>query len=156
LWGKPGTPFDQSHPLYAAIQAIAAVRERQPALRYGRQYMRPVSGDGINFGVSPFAPGVVAFSRILNDEEVVVAANTATGSGAQIFVIVDDALNHAGDALDVLYSNKSSPTAPGAVTTLGGGGTLTVHEVDGSISNGPLTAFRVTLQPLEVQILGRQ
>jgi glycosidase len=155
LWGKPGIPFDQATPLYQGIQAIARTRAQQPALRYGRQYMRPVSGDGQTFGVSPFAPGVLAFSRILNDEEVVVACNTSTTLAVELFVIVDGALNHSGDVLEVLYSNKSVPIPPGPVATLGVGGALTVHEVDGSTSHGPLEAVRVTLQPLEVQLLGK-
>jgi glycosidase len=156
LWGRPGTPFDQTNPLYQDVQAIARTRAEQPALRYGRQYMRPISGDGQTFGVSAFAPGVLVFSRILNDEETVVICNASTAAGVSAFVIVDGALNHSGDVLEVLYSNKSAPTPPGVVTTLGANGTLTVHEVDGSTSHGPLSAVRVTLQPLEVQILGRR
>jgi len=33
------------------------------ALRYGRQYFRPVSDDQKTFGFSSFAPGVLAFTR---------------------------------------------------------------------------------------------
>jgi hypothetical protein len=79
-----------------------------------------------------------------------------TTAGADVLVIVDGALNHPGDALDMLYSNKSAPSPPGLVTLLGAGGTLSVQEVDGSTSRGPLLAVRVTLQPMEVQILGRR
>ena len=56
------------------------MRARQPALRYGRQYLRPVSGDGRTFSISAFSPGVIAFSRILNDQEVVVVANPGVGA----------------------------------------------------------------------------
>src|SRR5207302_5962819 len=62
LWGGPG--FNPGNPFYRAIQQIAAVRAAQAALRYGRFYFRPLSGDGTNFGVSTFSPGAVAFSRI--------------------------------------------------------------------------------------------
>ncbi|HLQ45328.1 MAG TPA: alpha-amylase family glycosyl hydrolase, partial [Planctomycetaceae bacterium] len=42
LWGRTDSAghsngFDVSHPLYRAVQRIAAVRAAQPALRYGRQ-----------------------------------------------------------------------------------------------------------------------
>jgi glycosidase len=57
LWGKPNA-FDTNNPLFLAVQAIAAIRARQPALRYGRQYFRPISGSGVEFGVSGGAPGV--------------------------------------------------------------------------------------------------
>jgi hypothetical protein len=52
LWGKLNG-FDTSHPLYRALQKILGVRDGQPALRNGRLYFRPISGDGFNFGLSP-------------------------------------------------------------------------------------------------------
>jgi glycosidase len=65
LWGRPGA-FDETDPFYVALRSIARVRAQNPALRYGRQYFRPVSGDGKSFAPSNFTPGVLAFSRILN------------------------------------------------------------------------------------------
>src|SRR5207302_7736101 len=50
--------------------------------------------------------GVLAFSRILNDAEVLVVANTNPTQGFQGEVIVDHELNPAGSAYKVLYSNK--------------------------------------------------
>ncbi|HXJ89454.1 MAG TPA: alpha-amylase family glycosyl hydrolase [Candidatus Binatia bacterium] len=152
LWGGPG--FDEQSAFYQDIQQIASVRARQSALRYGRFYFRPISGDGVNFRVSGFPQGVVAFSRILNDQEVVVAANTNTASTQQVDVIVEILLSSAGDAFDVLYSNQTAPQAPQPVRLVLAG-TPTVHEVDGSIGTGPLNVIRVNLQPLEVQILRR-
>jgi glycosidase len=63
LWSKPSA-FDGAHPFYRAIKAIAQVRASQPALRYGRQYFRQLSGNGRDFSISPFTPGVIGFSRI--------------------------------------------------------------------------------------------
>jgi glycosidase len=153
LWGKPEGGFNPDAPFYRAIQAVAAVRSQEPALRYGRQYMRPISGDGQNFGTSPFAPGVLAFSRILDDQEVVVVANTDTASAHGVFVIVDQSLNPVGTQLRILYSTNSTPQAPGAVEQRAQG-TVTVAEVEGSTTNGPLSVVSVTLQPMEAQILG--
>ena len=45
LWGKPNA-FDRDHPFYQAVRQVSAMRENQPALRYGRQYFRPISGNG--------------------------------------------------------------------------------------------------------------
>jgi glycosidase len=90
LWGGPG--FDETNPFYVAISAIAEVRRQTPALRYGRQYFRPISGNGQHFGVSPFRGGVIAFSRILNDQEIIVAANAGTGTIAAE-VIIDQRLS---------------------------------------------------------------
>jgi len=76
IWGGPG--FQQGSFFYKQISQLAKVRAAEPALRYGRFYFRPVSGDGQNFGVSRFPQGILAFSRILMDQEVVVAANCST------------------------------------------------------------------------------
>src|SRR5262249_49404534 len=44
LWGGPG--FNTNSSFYQNIQSINQVRSQRPALRYGRFYFRPVSGDG--------------------------------------------------------------------------------------------------------------
>jgi glycosidase len=49
LWGQPGNRFDQQHPFYKAIAQVAKVRAKQPALRYGRQFFRPLSGRSCPF-----------------------------------------------------------------------------------------------------------
>jgi glycosidase len=149
LWAGPG--FNASSPLYLAIRAIGKVRASQPALRYGRFYFRPVSGDGETFGISPYQQGVLAFSRILNDEEVLTVANTNTNQSQSLDVIVDSTLNKPGTRRKLLYSNKSTPFPPDPVKSTG---MATVYEADGSIGHGPLHTVRVTLQPMEVQILG--
>jgi glycosidase len=156
LWGKipnPPSPFDQTNKFYVAIRDIARVRATQPALRYGRQYFRPISGGGTTFSVSSFVPGIVAFSRILNDEEVVVVVNVANTPVNNVFVIVDFILHPVGAQFQVAFSNKAAPSQPGPVVELGTGGTLVIHEVDESISHGPVHAIPVTLQPREAKIL---
>ncbi len=134
LWGKE-RPFERTTPFYEAIKKIALVRSNQPTLRYGRQYFRPISGDRSEFGISTFSPGALAFSRILNDEEVIVVANTASQAEASLAVIVDYTLNVPGAAYQVLFSNKSTFTAPGRVEE--SGQDITIQEV------------------MEVQILGK-
>jgi glycosidase len=151
LWGGPG--FDRGNPFYQAIRSIAGVRRAQPALRYGRQYFRPVSGDGTHYGVSAFQGGILAFSRILNDQEIVVAANTSENQRIAVDVIIERQLSRPGDARRVLYSNHPQPVAPGPVV-LRPAGTVEVREVDGSAGTGPLHTIRVTLGALEAQILG--
>ena len=68
-------------------------------------------------------------------------------------MIVDGALNADGAAYMVLYSNKPAPTPPSPVNRVTS--SVTVNEVDGSTGHGPLSVIRVTLGPMEVQILGR-
>jgi len=150
LWGGPG--FDTTNPFYVDLQAIATVRRTQPPLRYGRQYFRPVSGDGQNYGVSPFLGGIMAFSRILNDREIIVAANASQSQTTSVEVIIEQTLSDPGDVYQILYSNQAAPTAPSAVIAHAAG-TVNVQEVDGSTGTGPLHTIRVTLGPMEVQII---
>lgn len=151
LWGKPGGGFNCHHPFYQAIAQIAKYRQTNPAIRYGRQYFRPISGDGTNYGISPYTSGVIAFSRILNDQEVVVVANTNTESTQSIYVIVDYYLNSQNPTFKVLYSNKTSNvTQPEKVEERQG---ANITEPNGQRSFGTVRVIKVTLQPMEVQIL---
>jgi glycosidase len=152
LWGGPG--FDKASFYYRQISRMAAVRNAQPALRYGRFYFRPISGNHTDFGVSTFPNGVLAFSRILNDEEVIVVANTSTTDSRALDVIVDSNLSRPGDVYRILYSNKSAPSAPSAVQGKAAG-SVTVQEVDGGTGRGPLNSVGVVLDAMEVQVLGK-
>ena len=154
LWGKLPNPFDRSHPFYRALQGVAQVRARQPALRYGRQYFRQLSGNRRDFAVSSFTPGVISFSRILDAQEVLVLANTAEHGAFQGEMIVDLDLNQADVSFRILFSNIAAPTAPGALRTAPQG-SVSIRELDGSISAGPARVLPVTVEPLEVQILRR-
>ncbi len=150
LWGLWPT-FPQNSFFYQAIAAIAGVRSAEPALRYGRLHFRPLAGvGGTSFGVSPFSGGVLAWSRILNDQEVVVVANTNTTQTLSVQVIVEMVLSTVGITFRVLYSNQSAHVGPGPVVNLP---SATVAEVDGTTGSGPVHVVTVTLAPLEVQIL---
>jgi glycosidase len=78
-WGAFGTTgmhfFNPKHPTYRAIAKINQIRAQSPALRYGRQYFREISGDGKHFGPPTGTEYTLAFSRILDTEEVLIAMN---------------------------------------------------------------------------------
>jgi glycosidase len=84
--------FDPDHPVYRRIAALNAARRAFPALRYGRQYPRPV-----RFLDRPFAlhgPGeLMAWSRILDDEELLCVLNPHGVEARGAEVIVDARLN---------------------------------------------------------------
>ncbi len=151
LWGKPQA-FDRQHPFFTMIQRIGRVRSEQPALRYGRFYFRPVSGNGVQFGVSVFAGGVLAFSRVLNDEEVLVVANTSTVADFVGFVIVDARLSAPGSQLDVLFSNREPCAQPGPACLTGA---AEIHEASGAFSSGPACVVPVKVRPMQILMLGR-
>jgi hypothetical protein len=150
LWGLvPG--FPQNTSFYPEMQKIVAIRQSQPSLRYGRFYFRPISGDHINFAVSAFPNGIMAWSRIINDQEVLTIANTnTTQSAPPLDVILEITLSTPGQPVNILYSNKTAPINPGPVTQLTN---VVIAEPNGTTGTGPVNTTRVTLQPMEVQIL---
>lgn len=100
--------FDTAHPAYLHIAAIAAIRNRKDliglALRRGRQYQRETS-----FLDKPFAlygPGeLLAWSRILFDQEVLLVLNTNGTEGRGADIITDAALHKNTPTLSLLYKS---------------------------------------------------
>jgi glycosidase len=146
IWGETG--FPTTSPFYLAIQQLSALRNSEPALRYGRYYFRQVSGDQVHFGFSPYNGGVLAWSRILADQERTIIANTSATAQQDLSVVIDATL--AGTSTPrLLYSNKPGPVSPGPIATLPN---AAVTQDDGTTSTGAVTV-PVSLQPMEVQIL---
>jgi len=148
LWGKPSA-FDTTSTMFQHIAAIVAVRSAEAPLRYGRLYFREVAGNGTDFGQSTGAGGVVAFSRILTDREILIVANTSFGTPFSGSVLVDYDLSGTPRTFKVAYSNLGTSTtmttsiAPGKVYP-DGGGTPVPRDV---------ASLPVSLKPMEVQIL---
>jgi glycosidase len=101
-WGAFGTAgrhfFNPDHEIYRGIRAIAAIRREQPALRYGRQYFREISGNGVDFGHPLDGHCTLAWSRILDTEEVLVAMNL-TDQQRNDCVTVDRKLSARGQTM---------------------------------------------------------
>jgi glycosidase len=152
LWGKgkdKPDKFNKDHAFYQAIQKISLIRETEPALRYGRQYFREISQNNYDFNMSADKGGVMAYSRILNDREILIAINTNANNNWAGDVIVDFALNSASPSWQMLYSNvefeadrKSKIISKAAV-----------HKINGEWLFGPVRALPLTLDVMEIQIL---
>jgi glycosidase len=139
LWRDPAV-FAQNpqHAYYRTVAALSALRNAQPALRYGRQYYRELTGNGTDFGYSAVAPGILAYSRILNDEEILVVANAnQNGPPVQVDVVVDRNLTAPPRLLQVLFSNLTGAAEPGPAAWVAG-----------------RSVVPVTLRPMEAQVLG--
>ena len=116
LWGIPNA-FSTNHPLYHHIHDLSQLLNEQPALRYGRQYFRKCSGNGSDFGYSPFRGGVISFSRVLNDRELLIVANTNATETATVHVVIDKHLNAEGKMLQILFPlDKRGPLANACTT----------------------------------------
>jgi glycosidase len=147
LWGKPNA-FDRQSPFYTQIKALGRLREEQPALRFGRLYFRQVSGNGRDFGYSTGIGGLVAFSRVVSDIEVLVVANTNTKTAFNGLVLQDPDLSRLPRQMLVAYSN------------LGRKGSATVRQIsdarffsDGQLTGaGDASALPVELAPMEIKV----
>ena len=102
--------FDPASPAYVRIAAAARTRATYPALRYGRQYLRPIAFLGRPFALH--GPGeVVAWSRILDDEEALCVLNAHGNAARGADVIVDADLNPPGSALTVVLNTAEAGRA---------------------------------------------
>ncbi|MBP9750173.1 MAG: alpha-amylase [Candidatus Pacebacteria bacterium] len=101
-WGAFGTTgmhfFNEDHVLYRTISAIAHLRTTTPALRYGRFYFREVSDDGHSFGYPALHFGMLAYVRILDDDEVLVVLNLDANEQTN-YITVDMTLSAPGTLL---------------------------------------------------------
>jgi len=123
--------FDPGNTIYRGIGAVVQVRAREPALRYGRQYFRPISGDGENFGQPLDGRCTLAYSRILDSEEVLVCLNLEDRQRSD-FVTVDEHLSAPARSMrDLLRPDR----------------TFTVQ------SSGGRACVQVPLEPHQVAIL---
>jgi glycosidase len=118
--------FDAHHGTYRRIAAMNALRAAYPALRQGRQYQRPVAFLGFPldfYGGSE----ILAWSRILDDEEVLCVLNPHGNESRGADVLVDARLNPAAGKLTVVL-NTAQAAAPGAFSgTHPNGSTLVVQ-----------------------------
>ncbi len=123
--------FNDHNAIYQGIAAIARVRAEQPALRYGREYFREVSGDGEHFSCPTDCKCTLAFSRVLDTDEVLIAINLDT-EPRNDFIAVDPILSGAGFKMQDL---------------LNGGDALPIE------AHGAISAVRVPLAGRQIRIL---
>lgn len=103
--------FNSDHPTYLRIAAIAKIRNRKDiigmALRRGRQYLRETNV----FGDAFFCPGageLLAWSRILDHQEVLIALNTHGKEQRGAFVTIHAPAHPNDTAMKVLYRSDWS------------------------------------------------
>jgi hypothetical protein len=103
--------FDPQHPTYLRIAAIARIRDQQDqigrTLRRGRQYLRETSFLDRPFSI-PQCGELIAWSRILHHQEVLVALNTHGIEPRGAHVTVDVSLHPANSPMIFLYRSDWS------------------------------------------------
>ena len=101
--------FDPTHPAFTRIAGLIALRQARPVLRHGRQYLRPIARGTAPFGI-PGSGDLVAWSRILDDEEALCVVNAHGTEPRHADVLIDASLNAAaprpggGRSLQVIHT----------------------------------------------------
>ena len=121
--------FDETHPAFVRIKALIAARKALRPLRRGRQYRRATAIGGNDFRFQGSGE-LLAWSRILNDAEVLIATNTNGSAGRGSRIELDPQLRPPGSQLRVVC-DTSRIGAPGA-DALGGGRMLQVQPLGGT------------------------
>ncbi len=117
--------FDQGFPVYLRIREMIRVRQAYAPLIYGRQYLRPTRNFGAPFAESP-AGELIAWSRILDDEEVLCVVNPHGTQARGADILVDAALNAPAAGLFRVIANTAALRA-GSVGSSAVGETLPVQ-----------------------------
>jgi glycosidase len=104
--------FNEESAAYQEFAKILAIRKEKLALRRGRQYLREISGDGEHFGLPHLMNGqmraMVPWSRLFNDQEMLMAINIDPDVPQTAWVVVDYDLHQDNDPLKCLYSSEAA------------------------------------------------
>jgi len=95
--------FDIQNPVYQRIQHMLTIRKTYPVLRLGRQYLRAISF--LNFPFDIYGEGeLLAWSRILDDEEALIVVNVNGNAMRGARIMVDRALNMQKQEMKIILN----------------------------------------------------
>jgi glycosidase len=104
--------FNEENPVYRELAKILEIRQQKITLRRGRQYLRPISGNGGDFGLPRMLGNeirsVVPWSRLLDKDEMVLAINTDCDRPLTAWINIDYNLHKVGDSFKCIYSTDSA------------------------------------------------
>jgi glycosidase len=89
--------------IYREISRLASLRKQSAVLKFGRMYMRDFSHDGKTFQLPVYHDCLLAFSRILYDEEILVVYNDSLDNEDEEYIGVDRHLNPEGSVFRFCY-----------------------------------------------------
>ena len=104
--------FDEDHEIYRFIAKVNELRSLYLPLRRGRQYLREISdaGEPGTFGVPRMIGGqirsVIPWSRIFNNQEMLLAINTDIDQPRSTWITLDATLHAVPGELVCLYSTN--------------------------------------------------
>lgn len=104
--------FNEDCDVYQKLAEISEIRKKNMILRRGRQYLRQISGNGYDFdyphmlGNGIQMRSIVPWSRVFNDQEVLLAINTDSENDLQAWITIDNSLNQEGSEFTCFYSTN--------------------------------------------------
>lgn len=104
--------FDPTHVIYQQIARLAKLRAESPVLRYGRQSFHRTSSAGKRWAAPQESKDLIAFSRSLVSQSVLVVLNVASAP-VDLRVELPAAEWTAGSAYSSLLSDTMVTTEPG-------------------------------------------
>jgi glycosidase len=114
--------FNEDGELYRALAALIELRKKLLPLRRGRQVLHHISGDGVHFGL-PHRLGermrsLVCWSRLLVDQEVLVALNTDEEQPVTAYSTVAPTFRVEGDQFQRIfwYAPRPGAAPPSSLT----------------------------------------
>jgi hypothetical protein len=86
--------------VYQELAKILEIRRKNKVLSRGRQYLRPISGDGKSFSLQTMIGeqirSIVPWSRLFSNKEMLLAINTDYYQPQTVWVTIDDELHNEG------------------------------------------------------------
>ncbi len=106
LEGTQHNTLNKNNFIYQEISRLATIRKSSAVLKFGRMYMREVSHDGKTFQLPVTHDCMLAFSRILYDEEILIVYNSSTQHEDEEYIGIDSHLNAEGSVFRYVYGGK--------------------------------------------------
>ena len=131
---KTTNSLNKNSRIYSAIAQIASLRNQSRVLKFGRMYTRPTSTDGIRFHFPECKECLLAFSRLLFDEEIVVAFNASVHKTKTEYIQVE---SNGSTSYHFLF---------------GGSGSVPIQTTE----NQQTSYIKLTMEPLSFIILERE
>lgn len=98
--------LNKNNPIFKEISRLATIRKNSAVLKFGRMYMRESSPDGKTFHLPVTHDCMLAFSRILYDEEMVIVYNSSLFHEDEEYIQVDADLNPEGTVFRYCYGSR--------------------------------------------------
>jgi len=119
--------FNPDNYIYSQLSELAKIRQQYKPLSQGRLYQRQISYDNQNFELphklgDSRHTGIIAWSRIFNQEEFVLMINCNIDEAQKITIIIDNTIHQAGDRFKYIFSTDKTQT----------GNSAEVQEIDGN------------------------